>query len=138
MHLSFIHVDSHRPSDGGSVHGPCGREAMKKCLNDSQPKSKGVERFPSKRAQKTLKTVLASSHSQCVHKRNDGSIEEVRLLDHHHVPGLGNEDEARGGDVFMEISGILDRGQLILFATEHKGRKFDLGVGSGYRNDRRL
>ncbi len=49
------------------------------------------------------------------------------MLDHHHMPGMGDEDEAGRGDVFVEISGILSGGQLVLFPAQNEGRDPDLG-----------
>ena len=43
------------------------------------------------------------------------------------MPGVRDEDKAGDGHVFVEISGIPDRGPLILLTTQDKGRKFDLG-----------
>jgi len=40
---------------------------------------------------------------------------------------IRDDDEAGSGDVFMEVSGILNRGQLVLLPAEDKGWNSDLG-----------
>jgi len=73
-----------------------------------------------------LKSLESSSDSQSAQKGLYGLIQHARLLDHHHMPRLRDEDKPRIANIFIEISGMLDRGQLVLLPTEDKGWKSDL------------